>query len=476
MSDAFEIDVRRVLERRMAEAPVAHSWSEVERRAADPERPVSPQDRRKTQVVWLTIAAATILAVAGAMLFLRDDNGSVVIDEVPLTTVGEPADPVIEDVEPDVVSDPDTDAEATPESVTVAAGDLEVTWVHTRWDSDEGPPTDNFHRLGATPSGVLSLDHDYVIRGEGFEAGEFDRVWQWTASTGWVPVSQLDDVSVGYFVNGRDFVIAIGGRQSDGRVALRSFDGEVWTELDISADPRPLTATSPSGLSVVGDGPSDDAPAVIRADGVVDVFEPPWPQVIDLNNCCALHEVIDFPGGSVIFRSYQGDDGLTVHEAWKYLGDGQFTGPGAVPAGEHIAWGPNGVAMRVEWEGDEQEIGSLMNLLATTDGIDWAVRDSLPTETMLGYQVLGGDSFWIRGPRLKGSTDTIEVRSSVSLSSDGEEWVPLDLPFAGLGKILEVSGDHIVVFEVSPSNPSEMWIGSVTTRDSAGEATDTTMP
>ena len=91
MSDPLDTAIRQLLDERADQAPVASDWSEVKRRASRPGPIESP--RRPRAVLWLAVAAASVLVVAGGIVLSVDDDPPRLdtVDSAPTnTTVQEP--------------------------------------------------------------------------------------------------------------------------------------------------------------------------------------------------------------------------------------------------------------------------------------------------------------------------------------------------------------------------------------------------
>ncbi len=261
---------------------------------------------------------------------------------------------------------------------------------------------------------------------------------------------------------------------------LSSLDGSSWVEIDTSAVPgesRLVTATSASGLSIIGSDDEAGLVAVIDGDRIVEVYDPPWAptagdsaEIPDLQSFEILDDV---GGGPVVIRYaiyWDGDDEPTS-EAWRYLGDGRFAPPTQIPLSWRSARVGDTILRfdRVGYEpGDQADFtgrSSEAPLFTTDNGTEWTIHSTLTAETTSGLVMHAGDSFWVYG---LSTTLTLQRRgpfATLWISTDAETWSPLDISMFADWSHVKVVGDTIFGFEIQNDDPhyrvGTVWFGTV---------------
>jgi len=107
-------------------------------------------------------------------------------------------------------------------------------------------------------------------------------------------------------------------------------------------------------------------------------------------------------------------------------------------------------------EGDNE-----YRLLASSDNVNWAHVATIQAGPRL--QIAAGDSFWVYGPEGLGGPNIERFRNSATIwiSSDADEWVPVDISFTQWHSIVFVGADAIYIRGAGAgTDTNHYWIGT----------------
>ncbi len=108
-------------------------------------------------------------------------------------------------------------------------------------------------------------------------------------------------------------------------------------------------------------------------------------------------------------------------------------------------------------EGDNEN-----RLLASSDNVNWAHVATIQSGPRL--QIAAGDSFWVYGPGGRGGPNIERFRDSATIwiSSDADEWVPVDISFSQWHSIVFVGADAIYIRGAGAgTDTNHYWIGTI---------------
>jgi hypothetical protein len=108
-------------------------------------------------------------------------------------------------------------------------------------------------------------------------------------------------------------------------------------------------------------------------------------------------------------------------------------------------------------EGDNEN-----RLLASSDNVNWAHVATIQSGPRL--QIAAGDSFWVYGPEGRGGPNIERFRDSATIwiSSDADEWVPVDISFSQSHSIVFVGADAIYIRGAGAgTDTNHYWIGTI---------------
>jgi len=335
--------------------------------------------------------------------------------------------------------------------------EITVAWTNGRNHPGQGPL---FRTIVGTSFGFLGADRSGTL-------------WHSPDGMSWEPtLTELKGVSVA----SSGSTTLVSGVRSGRAVLLRSVDGVEWSEVDRSEVPeqvRDLVATTPSGLTWLGSayGSSEGVLAVVDADRVTTVHEPPW----DEHVCCGTTTLLQV-GGNVVAYQYDGNSPQFSH-AWEYLGNRKWSDTFDVPLSiEHAVVGDTMLKFDHTHATccSNPILGeSLWPLLSSNDGITWTDTGQISGHDVHSLHVNAGLSFWIYGPQIGGGGNDIEVvpGTTLWLSTDGQNWQRLDIPQGiderfqhGPTGFVHVAGETIFIFYNSEDELADQyWVGTVET-------------
>jgi hypothetical protein len=110
-------------------------------------------------------------------------------------------------------------------------------------------------------------------------------------------------------------------------------------------------------------------------------------------------------------------------------------------------------------EGDNE-----YRLLASSDDVNWSHVATIQAGPRL--QIAAGDSFWVYGPEGYGGSNIERFRNSATIwiSSDADEWVPVDISFSQWHSIVFVGADAIYIRGAGAgTDTNHYWIGTFET-------------